>query len=332
MAEQMGPASITRALEVVGSALIDMRQAPDPRVDLEVALLRLTRPDLDTDLGAVVARLERLERGAGPAAEVSRPADDARASLPSSPVTEEVAPQASRPADGARAALASPPPSEDVAAPASPPADEERGASASPPPNEAVAPKATLGARRASAKQSSPPADQPPDTPAPTPATVEETSPASVPDEPPPASTGGASVALADIEQAWDDIKAQLPGRAKSRFSGGRFISSADGVVVFGLPNAIHRDRCQECAADVEGALATHFGSAISLQLIVDGDAVAPTPRAPEPAAAKPAPTPAPDETVDVHTLTDAEPDAAGGVDLLTDAFPGAELVDTDPE
>ena len=34
----MSPAAMTRAMETLGLALVEMRQAPDPRVDLEVAL------------------------------------------------------------------------------------------------------------------------------------------------------------------------------------------------------------------------------------------------------------------------------------------------------
>ena len=62
LAKALGPAAITRALELVGSSLVDMRQAADPRVPLEVALIRLCDPGVDTSLGAVVERLERLER------------------------------------------------------------------------------------------------------------------------------------------------------------------------------------------------------------------------------------------------------------------------------
>ncbi len=61
-AEQLSPARLTRSLEVLGTALVDMRQAPDPRVDLEVALARLTRRDLDTDVSMLLERIERLER------------------------------------------------------------------------------------------------------------------------------------------------------------------------------------------------------------------------------------------------------------------------------
>ena len=71
--------------------------------------------------------------------------------------------------------------------------------------------------------------------------------------------------ALADLESSWDEVRGSLPGRAKSRFSGGRFISGGADGVVFGLPNAIHRDRCQECVADVEAALAQRFGGPVSV-------------------------------------------------------------------
>src|SRR5207237_8368649 len=61
---RMGPAAVVRALDAVGEALLAMRDAPDPRVTFEVAVVRVTRPELDTSLAAVVERLERLERGA----------------------------------------------------------------------------------------------------------------------------------------------------------------------------------------------------------------------------------------------------------------------------
>ena len=63
---RLGPPAITRALDAIGESLLAMRDAPDPRVTLEVALVRVTRPELDTSLAAVVERLDRLERR-GPA-------------------------------------------------------------------------------------------------------------------------------------------------------------------------------------------------------------------------------------------------------------------------
>ncbi|MEI2699770.1 MAG: hypothetical protein V9E94_16060 [Microthrixaceae bacterium] len=44
-AGELGTPTLTRSMEALGSALVDMRQAADPRVPLEVALVRLTAPD-----------------------------------------------------------------------------------------------------------------------------------------------------------------------------------------------------------------------------------------------------------------------------------------------
>ena len=53
---KLGPATLTRSLESIGTALVDMRQAPDPRVPLEVTLLRLCRDQrAASQVGAVTA-------------------------------------------------------------------------------------------------------------------------------------------------------------------------------------------------------------------------------------------------------------------------------------
>ena len=65
LVSRLAPASMTRALETLGAALVDMRQSPDPRVDLEVAMVRLTRPDADRSLDALAERVARLEAELG---------------------------------------------------------------------------------------------------------------------------------------------------------------------------------------------------------------------------------------------------------------------------
>lgn len=60
-ASELGTPALTRAMEAVGAALVDMRQAADPRVPLEVALVRLTSAQ-DTSLAGLVDRIERLEQ------------------------------------------------------------------------------------------------------------------------------------------------------------------------------------------------------------------------------------------------------------------------------
>lgn len=64
-AEQMSAAQLTRALETLGAALVEMRQAPDPRVHLEVALVRLCRSAGDGSVESLLERIERLEARLG---------------------------------------------------------------------------------------------------------------------------------------------------------------------------------------------------------------------------------------------------------------------------
>ena len=59
---QIGPARCVRALEVVGTAIVDMRESLDARTTFEVALVRLTHPEADDGPAALLDRLERLER------------------------------------------------------------------------------------------------------------------------------------------------------------------------------------------------------------------------------------------------------------------------------
>ncbi|MCY3850082.1 MAG: DNA polymerase III subunit gamma/tau [Acidimicrobiaceae bacterium] len=76
IAEQVSPLRLTRALETLGTALVEMRQAPDPRVHLEVALVRLCRAVGDNSVDSLMARVEQLEArlAAGAPAAVSPPA------------------------------------------------------------------------------------------------------------------------------------------------------------------------------------------------------------------------------------------------------------------
>ena len=51
--KRLGAAATVRALEVLGETLVDFRHAPDPRLLLDVALVRLTNAQADTSIEAL---------------------------------------------------------------------------------------------------------------------------------------------------------------------------------------------------------------------------------------------------------------------------------------
>ncbi len=61
-ARRLGTPALVRAMELIGQAVIDMRDAPDPRITLEVGLVRLADPEADDSRSALLERVERLER------------------------------------------------------------------------------------------------------------------------------------------------------------------------------------------------------------------------------------------------------------------------------
>ena len=80
---QLGAAGITRALEVLGEALVELAKKPDPRIVLEVALVRVCRPEADRSFDAIIERLERLERGQASAPPPAIPSADRAPDSPS---------------------------------------------------------------------------------------------------------------------------------------------------------------------------------------------------------------------------------------------------------
>jgi DNA polymerase-3 subunit gamma/tau len=78
----LGNATLVRVLETLGQAVVDMRgtDAADPRLVLEIALVRLTRREVGPPIQTVMERIEKLEqtvagqRATGPAARPDPPA------------------------------------------------------------------------------------------------------------------------------------------------------------------------------------------------------------------------------------------------------------------
>jgi len=63
-ANQLGEATVIRLLDMLAVAVDDMRQGGDPRLPLELALVKVTRPAADLSRESVAFRLEQLEQSA----------------------------------------------------------------------------------------------------------------------------------------------------------------------------------------------------------------------------------------------------------------------------
>ncbi|MFT7600051.1 MAG: DNA polymerase-3 subunit gamma/tau [Acidimicrobiales bacterium] len=313
VAKALGPATITRSLEEIGRALVEMRQAADPRVPLEVTLIRLTRRDGD-DTAALLQRIEVLEQQVAAMAAGGAVAPPAQAAAPPAPA----APSTATPPPAA------PAPTQAVAVQPAPVAPNQ----AAPVPASVAAPPPSPRQPAAAARQvlSQGPAEAPPPVAAPN-------TPAPAPARPPPAQPAaaatGAPVTLDQLTSAFTGgLLDELEQRVRARFKLGHFTAVNGDVATFALPNEHVVPRCEEVRSEVEAALANTFGRPLTIQLVVDGQA--PAPQSTPNASAKPVPTAAetPDEIGDVSRLEDATDVAASSVDRLTQAFPGATVID----
>lgn len=328
VAAALGPASLTKALELIGTASVDMRQAPDPRITLEVALVRLARADAGDDVSSLVARIEHLEQqvAAGiPAASSGAPSggEPAPAQAPTTPPPATAAPTGGQKQRGAAAARANLTQRE-ASAPEAP-------APSSTPPGS----RPTLGSVRRSRSGTEPEAEPTPAAaPEPTPTASPTPVPASAEPEPaaaPPDAPGGGAAGLptpAELAAAWDDtVLASLKPRARALYKPGHFVESDGRTVRFALPNPAHRDQCEGNRDEVAAALTDHFGRNVPLELVVDDSKPAAATATGGGAAASSTDDVA-DDAVDLDELSDAPDATVGGVAQLKDAFPGAELLE----
>ncbi len=286
--EALGPAAIVRALETLGEAAIEIRRAPDPRLVLEVTLVRLARRDVSS-LEALSERVARLERAL----------DDLHASLASG-----------APAAGTRRPQTASAPSQ-----AAPAAEAATGSS----PAGRAGPQAALGAlrkragapppespTRPAAAAAAPPGPVGPAAPAATPAPARPAAPAAPPEAsaPPPAADpapaeaelagGEGPLSLDDVSAAWakavEGFKPKLKAMAKEAHP----VRIEGDLVVVGLPSRfekVHLPTIKGEAATVVDALSGLLGRRVKLNVVLDDDVVVPTAAA---APSGPQPTPDP--------------------------------------
>ena len=311
LAALMSPAAMTRAMETLGVSLVEMRQAPDPRVDLEVALVRLCRPDADRSLDALSARVEQLERQLAGDAPIAAPS--AAPPVPSAPEPVPTSPPTAAPAGGTG-----------VAAAARRALAEKRGDAPPPaPPSPSVTPSAPPPVP-------SSPTSAPPPVPAP-----EPPSPSPIADAPAPATDPDASLR---------SLRPQSPSEVV-QLAGAHLDLDRDTVVrrATEVLGPAEGTRSEDDLARLWSVLVDEvhppaapsptpppvLDDSIPSPPAADADDPGPTPpddQSVEPASAEAPPVQAADEDVDLHDLIDAPSHTDEIIERLTEAFPGAEL------
>jgi DNA polymerase-3 subunit gamma/tau len=87
-ANQLGEAAVIRLVDLLAVAVEDMRQGGDPRLPLELALVKVTRPGADLSRESLAYRLEQLEtRAHVPSGHVSGQSLDVSEEAPPAPTT-----------------------------------------------------------------------------------------------------------------------------------------------------------------------------------------------------------------------------------------------------
>ncbi len=243
-AQRLGAAGLVRGIEHLGEALTEMRHAPDPRVLLDVATVQLTSDAVSTDVGALMARIDRLEQSiaAGTAATAVTPASPvdpatgraalggrARRAAAADPVPTTAEPAASEP-------VASEPAASEPAASETAPADRE-----------------PAGAGSASV-------DPAPEEPVP----VEPDGP-----EPVVAVDGGGVAGPGVDADTWENaIRPSLKGMARAVYAPAEFVAGTADSLTLSVPNEVHLGKCEQHREVVERAVSAHVGSAVGIRLI----------------------------------------------------------------
>ncbi len=260
IAGEMTRAVNVRALELLGQALIDMRQAPDPRLVLDLALVRLFANELST---------QATSPQGGKTPEGNQ--EPNRASNKEAPAAR------------AREALAG--------TEASNSSDETSSVAAPPPPPP-------------------PPAPAPPP---PAPAELDRESTLSVD---PTTKPVGQDLSLAHVSEVWQEkVLPGISAKARARFQAAKVKDVPNGRVQLELPNATHKERCEQLKGDIEKALSSHLGGDVSVELLSVDESQSAKVDAPETRI---------EEVVDPSEFEGGIDTGPTSVERVLEAFPGA--------
>ncbi|MBG7603175.1 MAG: DNA polymerase III subunit gamma/tau [Actinobacteria bacterium] len=349
-ARRLGPPGLVRGIEHLGLALTEMRHAPDPRVLLDVATVQLTSDSVAPDLGALLMRLERVEKQLADGVPSAGAAASAAGGAATSPT--KVDPTTGRAELGGRARQS---PSARSSAPVDTSAGSAPAAASEKPVSEQPAP-------------AQPTAEQPEK------GSGEATSVAEQSSSAPDSAVAGAAPKPGEaisIEMWENTVRPSLRGMARAVYAPAVFVRSTDSSLTLSVPNAVHRDKCEQHRPVVESALSDLAGSKVQVELVVDegGGGGGPSRRAdgeessrPEKSAGKkptqpgetsstratqavdegqvaesvesesatvPADALQHDDEIDLDDLVDAPPESVKTpINRLAEAFPGSELIE----
>lgn len=130
---------------------------------------------------------------------------------------------------------------------------------------------------------------------------------------------------------AWGDrILPGLRPAVKVYVASGRFLPSEPDAAVYAVPDRGLLSRAETNRAEVEAALAAHFGRRIPLELVLDGSGPAAAPadsRVGEPGPRFDEPPPEDPSAYEWAEMQEAPTESVSPEQRLLDAFPGAEEV-----
>ncbi|MYI56072.1 MAG: hypothetical protein F4062_03425, partial [Acidimicrobiia bacterium] len=351
LAGRLRPRALTLALELLGEALVAMREAPDPRVDLDLALVRLTSPDVGVTLQSLAERVERLESGsaAAPTTATGSGAGSATAGgggtapataggrtrpsaappphrSPAGDVSPEREPPRGGAAAGAREALARARPPEPGAGGESPPPEPAAGpVPAARPAAGAVEPPIpprevdSTGTHAGGAHE---PVGDPASRQAP-PAGADEPDAA----EPPPERD---EAVLAWVEEILPSLRtlSSLPKSASARLSTGRFLPNKSGALRLAFPTPGSLDRCQTFHSAVEAEFGRCFDRPVTVQFVIDDHSTPDPPSNSAGGSATSSPHLGEVQAATALPKARASHQDRSGVAQVQQAFPGSRLVE----
>ncbi|MFB7105627.1 DNA polymerase III subunit gamma and tau [Streptomyces hydrogenans] len=258
-ASVFGAAELSRAADLVNEGLTEMRGATSPRLQLELICARVLLPAAFDDERSLLARLDRLERGAAaapPAAAVFTPAPPA-----GPPMGYVPGPQAHTP-------LAPPPPpaAAPVQAPPQPQQPPQPAPQAQP---DAARPGAWPGAARPGGWPTAAPASAP----------VQPQAPAQAPPQAQPAAqvpAGDMAAGAAQVRNMWPSILEAVKNRRRFTWillSQNAQVAGFDGTTLqLGFLNAGARDNFASSGSEdvLKAALAEQFNVQWKVEAIID--------------------------------------------------------------